>query len=106
MKCCKSNKPDLQAQAGHDANLSIGHCAVIPGNRITSRDCAISSAILRCTASGPAPIHSYPNQEDPLQFEHQILGTDTGILRFDQSGNVNEILRRNRTTEGDSVQNE
>jgi DNA invertase Pin-like site-specific DNA recombinase len=48
----------------------------------------------------------YPSQEDPLRFEHQILGTDAGILRLDQSGNVNEILRRNRTTEGDSVQNE
>jgi hypothetical protein len=28
----------------------------------------------------------YPSQDDPLKFEHQILGTQEGILRLDPSG--------------------
>jgi hypothetical protein len=34
----------------------------------------------------------YPNQDDPLQFEHQILGTSEGILRLDPAGGSNKLL--------------
>jgi DNA invertase Pin-like site-specific DNA recombinase len=34
----------------------------------------------------------YPSHDDPLQFEHQILGSKEGILRLDPNGDRNELL--------------
>jgi DNA invertase Pin-like site-specific DNA recombinase len=36
----------------------------------------------------------YPSQEDPLRFEHQILGNSEGILRLNPSGHVDDLLGR------------
>jgi hypothetical protein len=43
----------------------------------------------------------YPDQADPLRFDHQVIGNIEGILRLDPRGHVDDLLRRRVITDLD-----